>query len=125
MDFKRFLKSEIIDLSSIKDFFSDDKELLIELITVFIKDSKPKVDTLEQNINELVFSEVQSISHFFKSSFGLMGINCVEDLDILEELAIKKENPKLITEKLKSVVFVCNNSITEYESILKNLESDV
>ncbi|MCL7753509.1 hypothetical protein [Polaribacter sp. Z022] len=123
MDFKRFLESKILDLSSIKSFFSDDKELLIELIAVFINDTKPKVKVLENNITNLNFTEVREISHFFKSSFGLMGINCVDDLTILEDLAIKKENPKLITSKLKSVVSLCNKCIVDYESILKNLEN--
>ena len=123
MDFKSFLKSEIIDLSSIKNFFSDDKELLVELISVFINDTKPKVDILEKNINQLNFSEVQSISHFFKSSFGLMGINCLDEIDQLEKLAIKKENPKLIQDKLSTVIKVTNNSIVEYRAILNKIKT--
>jgi HPt (histidine-containing phosphotransfer) domain-containing protein len=123
MDFKSFLKSEIIDLSSIKNFFSDDKELLVELISVFINDTKPKVDILEKNINQLDFSEVQSISHFFKSSFGLMGINCLDEIDQLEKLAIKKENPKLIQDKLSTVIKVTNNSIVEYRAILNKIKT--
>ena len=123
MDFKSFLKSEIIDLSSIKNFFSDDKELLVELISVFINDTKPKVDILEKNINQLNFSEVQSISHFFKSSFGLMGINCLDEIDQLEKLAIKKENPKLIQDKLSTVIKVTNDSIVEYRAILNKVKT--
>lgn len=121
MKIEDVLVSKTVNLSSIKSYFSDEKSLLIELITVFLSDTKPKIEILENNLDNLNFSQVKDISHFFKSSFGLMGIDCIDDLDILEDLAIKKENPKLILESLESVVYITKKSIAEYEVILNNL----
>lgn len=123
MEIKTILKSNLLNLESLKEFFSDDKDLLIELIDAFVSDTSPRIKVLEKSLIDIDYSAVKDISHFFKSSFGLMGINCLDEIDLLEKLAIKKENPKLIIEKLSIVIKATNNGIVEYEDFLNKLKA--
>lgn len=123
MEIKTILKSNLLNLESLKEFFSDDKDLLIELIDAFVSDTSPRIKVLEKSLTDVDYSAVKDISHFFKSSFGLMGINCLDEIDLLEKLAIKKENPKLIIEKLSIVIKATNNGIVEYEDFLNKLKA--
>lgn len=122
MEIKAILESNLLNLESLKDFFSDDKDLLIELIEAFLSDTSPRIKVLEESLTEIDYNSVKDISHFFKSSFGFMGVNCLDEIDQLEKLAIKKENPKLIQEKISTVINIANNGIAEYEVMLNKLK---
>jgi HPt (histidine-containing phosphotransfer) domain-containing protein len=123
MEIKTILKSNLLNLESLKEFFSDDKDLLIELIDAFVSDTSPRIKVLEKSLIDIDYSAVKDISHFFKSSFGLMGINCLDEIDLLEKLAITKEKPQLIIEKLSIVIKATNNGIAEYEGFLNKLKA--
>ena len=43
MEIKTILKSNLLNLESLKEFFSDDKDLLIELIDAFVSDTSPRI----------------------------------------------------------------------------------
>ena len=123
MDIETILTSNVVDLSSIKTFFASDKEMIIELIGVYLSDTTSRVDTLEQNIKTLNYSEVKSICHFLKSSFGLMGVKCLDEIAALEKLAQNNESETIIKEQLNFVVPICKASIVEYKLILNKLEA--
>jgi HPt (histidine-containing phosphotransfer) domain-containing protein len=123
MEIKAILKSNLLNLDSLRNFFSEDKNLLIELIDAFLSDTSPRIKVLEKSLIEIDYNAVKDISHFFKSSFGLMGINCLDEIDQLEKLAIKKEKPELIKDKLSTVIKATNNSIVEYEIMLNKLNT--
>ncbi|ARV16751.1 hypothetical protein [Polaribacter sp. SA4-12] len=123
MEIRAILKSNLLNLDSLRDFFSEDKDLLIELINAFISDTSPRIKILEKSLIDIDYNSVKDISHFFKSSFGLMGINCLDEINLLEKLAIEKENPKLIQDKLSNVIKASNNGIAEYEVMLGKLKT--
>lgn len=123
MEIHSILKSNFLNLESLKEFFSEDKEVLIELINAYISDTSPRIKILEKSLINIDYSAVKDISHFFKSSFGLMGLNCLDEINQLEKLAIKKEEPELIKDKLNTVIKETNNSLTEYEEILHKLKA--
>ena len=123
MEIKAILKSNLLNLESLKEFFSEDKDLLIELINAFLSDTSPRIKVLEKSLIDIDYTSVKDISHFFKSSFGLMGINCLDEISQLEKLAIEKENPQLILDKLSIVIKATNNGIAEYEIMLSRLKA--
>ena len=123
MEIENILTSNVVDLTSIKSFFASDKDMLIQLIGVFISDTTPRVNTLEESITTLDYEAVKSICHFLKSSFGLMGVNCLEEIATLENEAQNKESAHLIKEQLAHIVPICKESITEYTIILNKLEA--
>lgn len=123
MEIEKILTSEIVDLSSIKSFFANDKDMLIQLIGVYLSDTTPRIGKLEHSLITVNYEDVSSICHFLKSSFGLMGISCLDEIAALEQLAKNNESESIIKEKLNFIIPICKDSITEYTLILNKLEA--
>tara|TARA_B110000091_G_C13755113_1_gene449502 strand:+ start:104 stop:478 length:375 start_codon:yes stop_codon:yes gene_type:complete len=123
MVIQEILTSSIVDLTSLKEYFSTDKDLLIKLIGVYISDTGPRIDILEESLTNIDYESVKSICHFLKSSFGLLGIKCLDEISALEKQAQKKESEVIIQEKLNFVLPICRESIVEYKLILARLEA--
>ncbi|MDP5106916.1 MAG: Hpt domain-containing protein [Polaribacter sp.] len=123
MDIQEILTSSVVDLTSLKEYFSSDKDSLIQLIGVYLSDTTPRVDILEESLTKVDYESVRSICHFLKSSFGLMGVNCLEEIAALEKQAQSNEPEEVIKERLNFVIPICRASITEYKLILNRLES--
>ena len=123
MEIETILTSDVVDLTSIKGFFALDKDMLIELIGVYLSDTTPRVETLEKSVTRLDYDAVRSICHFLKSSFGLMGVNCLEEVGALEKQAQNNESEIVIREKLKYILPIIKESISEYKMILNKLEA--
>ena len=123
MVIQEILTSSIVDLTSLKEYFSTDKDSLIQLIGVYISDTTPRIDTLEESLTNVDYESVKSICHFLKSSFGLLGIKCLDEISALEKQAQKKESEVIIQEKLNFVLPICRESIVEYKLILARLEA--
>nr|WP_298995421.1 Hpt domain-containing protein [uncultured Polaribacter sp.] len=123
MEIESVLESNVVDLTSLKTFFASDKDALIQIIQVYISDTEPRIKTLEESLTNIDYTEIKSISHFLKSSFSLMGINCSEEIAELEKMADRKEKDSLIKEKLNYIIPICKESIVEYKIILQKLEA--
>ncbi|ARV07839.1 hypothetical protein BTO04_14535 [Polaribacter sp. SA4-10] len=124
MTLKKELKSEIVNLSTIKEYFSEDTSFLIELITAYLSDTIPRIEIIEKSLTEVDYIELKNVSHFLKSSFGLMGIKCLEEIIELENLAKIEAPKKIIHEKLNFIIPICRESIVEYECILKKIKNE-
>lgn len=123
MVIQEILTSSIVDLTSLKEYFSTDKDSLIQLIGVYISDTTPRIDTLEESLTNVDYESVKSICHFLKSSFGLLGVKCLDEIAALEKQAQEKESEAIIQEKLRFVLPICRESIVEYKLILVRLEA--
>ena len=123
MEIEKILTSNVVDLTSIKSFFATDKDKLIQLIGVYLSDTIPRVDTLENSIAIINYDDVKNICHFLKSSFGLMGVRCLDEIAALEKQAQNNESETIIKERLSYVVPICKESIVEYKMILSKLEA--
>jgi hypothetical protein len=123
MEIEKILTSNVVDLTSIKSFFATDKDMLIQLIGVYLSDTIPRVDTLENSIAIINYDDVKNICHFLKSSFGLMGVRCLDEIAALEKQAQNNESETIIKERLSYVVPICKESIVEYKMILGKLEA--
>ncbi|SDS13299.1 HPt (histidine-containing phosphotransfer) domain-containing protein [Polaribacter sp. KT25b] len=123
MDIQEILTSNIVDLTSLKEYFSSDKDSLIQLIGVYLTDTTPRVDTLEESLTTMDYESVRSICHFLKSSFGLMGVKCLAEITELEKQAQANDPEDVIKEKLNFVIPICRASIIEYKLILDRLEA--
>lgn len=123
MEIETILTSDVVDLTSIKGFFASDKDMLIQLIGVYLSDTTPRLETLEKSVRRLDYDAVRSICHFLKSSFGLMGVNCLEEVGALEKQAQNNESEIVIREKLKYILPIIKESISEYKMILNKLEA--
>lgn len=122
MEIEEILTSNVVDLSSIKSFFASDKEMLIQLIGVYISDTTPRVNTLKESLSVVNYEEVRNISHFLKSSLGLMGVKCLDEITALEQKAINMESEEIIKSDLTKIIPICEESIAEYQQIMNKLE---
>ncbi|SDU15667.1 HPt (histidine-containing phosphotransfer) domain-containing protein [Polaribacter sp. Hel1_33_78] len=122
MEFKTKIKSDIVDLSSITKFFLKDKGFLIKLISVYLKDTVPRIEILEKSLTKIDYSAIKDISHFLKSSFALMGIRCLNEIIELENLAKIEASESSIKEKLNYIIPISKESTVEYERILGDLK---
>lgn len=123
MEIQAILTSDVVDLTSLKEFFSSDKDSLIQLIGVYLSDTTPRIATLENSITNVNYEDVRSICHFLKSSLGLMGVSCLDEIAELEQQAKREEPEEVIKERLSFVVPICKESIVEYTRILEQLEA--
>tara|TARA_R110002126_G_scaffold291243_2_gene451317 strand:+ start:3300 stop:3674 length:375 start_codon:yes stop_codon:yes gene_type:complete len=123
MEIEKILTSNVVDLNSVKSFFGTDKDMLIQLINVYLTDTTPRLKILENSLNTVNYEEVRSVCHFLKSSFGLMGIGCLEEVAALEGKAKNEENEEIIKENLNYILPICKESLTEYKIILEKLEA--
>ena len=62
------------------------------------------------------------LSSFFKSSFALMGIRCLNEIIELENLAKIEASESSIKEKLNYIIPISKESTVEYERILGDLK---
>ena len=113
----------VLDLSYLNECFGDDNILKINVINVFIKESKLKTDALKISINEKNFTEIKKISHFLKSSFITMGLQCYAQLIELEALGIQKGPIEKIRINFDEMILIYIASIKEYTSLLKKLKN--
>jgi len=123
MNIHEVLTSNIVDLSSLKKFFSTDKDSLIKLIGIYISDTSPKIDSLEKNLTNINYNSLSNDCNYLKPSLGLMGIKCTNEITELEKQAQKSENEIVIKNKLNYVIPICRESIVEYKLILNKLET--
>lgn len=111
--------SEIDSRSSLSDVPTDTNEVVIqhlkmlteatskkatqEIITLFLKNTPPKISTLNTAIDEANFTTIELVAHQLKSSCGYLGLNLLQDtFEKLEQAATKKESIEL--EKLKKAL---------------------
>lgn len=123
MNIQEILTSNIVNLTSLKEYFATDKDFLTQLIGVYISDTTLRVATLEENITTVNYESVREICHFLKSSFGLMGVKCLDKITELEMDAQEKESEEIIKEKLNFIIPICKESIIEYKLILDKLKA--
>ena len=123
MEIELILTSDVVDLTSIKSFFASDKDMLIQLINVYLSDTTPRLEILEKSITVVDYEEVRGICHFLKSSLGLMGVSCLEEVATTEKLAQNNEDEAVIKQKLSNIIPVIKESIVEYKIILNKLEA--
>lgn len=123
MEIEKILKSSIVDTSSLIGYFSTDKDALIQLISVYLADTEPRLDTLKENEDILNYETVRTISHFLKSSLGLMGVSCLNEISELEKKAIDKAPEDTLKKELIFINTSLQESIIEYKRILNALEA--
>ena len=123
MNIESILKSDVVDLTSLSSFFASDKDALMQIIAVYISDTEPRIARLEYNTNSVDYVELKSVAHFLKSSFGLMGIKCADEIAELEKIADRKEDEAIIKDRLHYIIPIVKESIVEYKSILQKLEA--
>lgn len=111
-------QSEIVDLDFLNRNLSDDIDLYVEMISVFLTESKKKIATLKKASDEEDFTLIKEVAHFLKSSFTIMGLKSKDLLIEIEELSSQSKDIKRIKSLINLVIDNYHESIIEYERML-------
>ncbi len=95
---------EVLDVPEFLERVQDDKELLLELLDIFVEDFEQKRPLLEEAINASDFEEIKSIAHSIKGASGNVSAKC------LREVIIQIENMGK------------NSDVSNGEDLLKQLD---
>jgi len=82
------MSEEIFDLTEFLERVQDDKELLLELLEIYVSDYQEKRIQLEQAIQDQNYEEVRSITHSLKGASGNISAKILRQTFLdLEEMA--------------------------------------
>jgi len=113
-----------VNLDYINEYLDREKEPTIKVICIFLEQAAKTMEKLEKGIQSKNYEEITYASHFFKSTFITMGINCHKEICEIEELSRQNTALKEISKRLKLMMPAYNEAIRAYESILDNIQSE-
>jgi len=64
------MSNNILDLKELMERVQDDKELLLELLDIFIEDFDKKKKALQEAIEETNYEQIRNIAHSLKGATG-------------------------------------------------------
>jgi len=74
------MSNDTLDLEDFLDRVQDDKELLLELLDIFVSDFRVKRKELEDALINKNFESVEHIAHFLKGSCGNISAGSLRDI---------------------------------------------
>ena len=120
---EEILSSSIVDVSFLREHLSSDLDQLSQMIVLFLNQTPDKINALKDNLSKEDYPSIKANAHFLKSSFTIMGLHCKDILSEIELLCSESKEIEKITTLANSVVLNFNESVVEYERILKNIQS--
>lgn len=118
---KNFFFSKVLDLSYLNENLGGNKEMLQQLIELFLNQSPDKIAGLQKSIDEKNFEGIRETAHFLKSSFTIMGLQCKNDLIEIENLSKEQRQLDRIAFLSKLVFKNYEESVEEYNKIIASL----
>jgi len=79
------MNNEVLDLEEFLERVQNDKELLFELLDIFISDFQGKRKELEGALNSNNYETVEHVAHFLKGSCGNISAKSLRDIFIVME----------------------------------------
>ena len=81
------MNEQTLDLNEFLERVQDDKELLLELLDIFVNDYKEKSRLLNQAISQKDIEQVKGIAHSLKGAYGNISAKSMrKSLIIFEEM---------------------------------------
>jgi HPt (histidine-containing phosphotransfer) domain-containing protein len=96
---------------------------MIKVISIFLKQTHIKINELEKSVLDENYMEITNASHFLKSSFTTMGIDCYKEICEIEDLSKQSNSIEKISTTLKNMTPTYNEAIHEYKLLLDKLRS--
>lgn len=109
-------KSQIVELSLLKEFAGDDNEVLCELIKVFLKQTPVILGNIEKAIEENNWFTLSRQVHKLKPSLGTMGMENEKNLAIEIEKDCEAGNVAIVKNKVNLLLKRCLLAMDELKS---------
>ncbi|MFL5753323.1 MAG: response regulator, partial [Bacteroidia bacterium] len=111
---KTIFKKPVIDFSKIRSITGNNEERFFELLELSLKNIDRDVKKLDSAIENKNFSDIRSLAHKLKSTFGLYELNDIfKTLDGIEELGEKKTSLKKIEKEFTQLKQPISNVVSE------------
>jgi len=114
-DFLKESDDSEIDIKKALEMVDGDRDLLKELISMFINDFPDKINSMEDAIKEKNYAKLREISHNIKGASGNLGLTKIYDLCLkLENMAKEKK-----INKASDIIVDLKNHVSKLEGAVK------
>src|SRR5687768_5934613 len=120
---EKIKNGKVVDLTYVKDLSRGNKDLIKEIITIFLAENPGEIKTIEKAMNENNYGVIKSTAHKLKSTIPFIGLDKIVGNDVaeMEALAANASNMEMIKEHLEKVKDACKRSYNELGPILADL----
>jgi HPt (histidine-containing phosphotransfer) domain-containing protein len=112
---KPLFKSRYVDLAFLKKRTKGNRELMMEMIDLYLEQIPPLVTKMEQSLSEKDWDSLQSAAHKMIPSFSIVGIN--KDYENaakkIQEYARNRQHPEELDELVAQICEVCTQACQE------------
>ena len=114
------MSQEIVDLKEVLERVQNDKELLLELLDIFIEDYPLKIEAIRQGIQEKNFEKLRDASHSMKGASGNIAAKRINTLFVQIEQLVKMNSTDGIEDLLKSL----EQAFSDFKDYTEKLKQD-
>ncbi len=113
-------KGKVTDISFLREFANGKETFVKEMIQIFLEQNPNDIKILNEALKENNFNIIRATTHSLQTSLGFIGFpkEAMNELKLIEQLAIKNEDMNLITEKLQSIITKCSQAQQELKEFL-------
>ena len=111
------------DLTYLKSMSGGSKELIQEMVDIFISQVKEFSEGMDNYLNKEDWDNLGKLAHKAKSSVAIMGMeNLANELKRLELLTIEKKEIEIYPEIISRFKKDCSEAVTELNEFLTKLQ---
>lgn len=112
-----------VDLSYLREMSGGNKELILEMISIFAAQVKEFGDEMDSLFRSEQYEALGKLAHKAKSSVSIMGLNdLAARLKELENSAEERKNIHTYEETIESFKKVTEEAVKELEVVKQNLD---
>ncbi|MBN1987957.1 MAG: Hpt domain-containing protein [Bacteroidales bacterium] len=116
---------KVIDLNYLKEMSEGSNELMVELISMFLKQVPLFQEQLKMLHETKEFITLGKLAHKIKSSVAMMGMNeLATDMKTLEDIAKREVEIEKYAVLINKFNTVSTEAVTELTQVLNNLKSN-
>jgi HPt (histidine-containing phosphotransfer) domain-containing protein len=111
---------KLIDLSYLAQTTSNDKEFMLEMIDIFIKQTPIELENLQKSTHRKDWETVSRIAHTLKSNMKLMGAHTLREYLVKLEITAKNGTQEALLSDLSTHVLGLSkqviNELKDYQA---------
>lgn len=105
------------DLTYLKSLSKGDDTFVQQMITIFVNQTPPAVEQLEESLLNKDFVTLKAVAHKMKPSFSFVGVNSLrEKVEALEKNAMQPTDISTMDKLIKEIKTVALTAVKELEN---------
>ena len=116
---KENVQKNLVDLSYIRELLEGNEQMMENVIALFLQQIPDELTLLEKAIEEQDYKVIKTISHKFKSSVNIFGINVlIPVVALMEEKGEQQKDLHEIKESFLCLKEILNKAIDELKQAI-------